>query len=209
MLRLVLREQRFRKPAKLQQGFEVGARWPAVQFPQGKRMQAKVAVASGERVAALPVVIKPGGAGDDDLAPGLFSIVDAFEQIAPAAVFVDFIQKQQEINIAEGEKQAAILKSEGAKAAVINKAQGDATSIRLIAEATAAAVTAVAEALAKEGGQQAANLKVAEQYVGAFAQLAKTNNTLIVPGNMGDLATMITSAMTMLDRTKAAQAKPA
>jgi len=118
-------------------------------------------------------------------------------------------QKQQEINIAEGEKQAAILKSEGAKAAVVNKAQGDATSIRLIAEATAAAVTAVAESLAKEGGQQAANLKVAEQYVTAFAALAKTNNTLIVPGNMGDMATMITSAMTMLDRTRAAQAKPA
>jgi regulator of protease activity HflC (stomatin/prohibitin superfamily) len=118
-------------------------------------------------------------------------------------------QKQQEINIAEGEKQAAILKSEGAKAAVINKAQGDATSIRLIAEATAAAVTAVAESLAKEGGQQAANLKVAEQYVNAFAYLAKTNNTLIVPANMGDLATLITSAMTMLDRTKTTQAKPA
>jgi regulator of protease activity HflC (stomatin/prohibitin superfamily) len=118
-------------------------------------------------------------------------------------------QKQQEINIAEGEKQSAILKSEGAKAAVINKAQGDATSIRLIAEATAAAVTAVAESLAREGGQQAANLKVAEQYVNAFAYLAKTNNTLIVPANMGDLATLITSAMTMLDRTKTAQAKPA
>jgi regulator of protease activity HflC (stomatin/prohibitin superfamily) len=118
-------------------------------------------------------------------------------------------QKQQEINIAEGEKQAAILKSEGAKAAVINKAQGDATSIRLIAEATAAAVTVVAESLAKEGGQQAANLKVAEQYVNAFAYLAKTNNTLIVPANLGDLATLITSAMTMLDRTRLAQAKPA
>jgi regulator of protease activity HflC (stomatin/prohibitin superfamily) len=118
-------------------------------------------------------------------------------------------QKQQAINIAEGEKQAAILKSEGAKAAVINKAQGDATSIRLIAEATAAAVTAVAESLAKEGGQQAANLKVAEQYVNAFAYLAKTNNTLIVPANMGDMATLITSAMTMLNRTKADQAKPA
>jgi regulator of protease activity HflC (stomatin/prohibitin superfamily) len=118
-------------------------------------------------------------------------------------------QKQQEINIAEGEKQSAILKSEGAKAAVINKAQGDATSIRLIAEATAAAVTAVAESLAREGGQQAANLKVAEQYVNAFAYLAKTNNTLIVPANMGDLATLITSAMTMLDRTKTAQAKTA
>ena len=118
-------------------------------------------------------------------------------------------QKQQEINIAEGEKQAAILKSEGAKAAVINKAQGDATSIRLIAEATAAAVTAVAVSLAREGGQQAANLKVAEQYVNAFAYLAKTNNTLIVPANMGDLATMVTSAMTMLGRVKQGEAKPA
>ena len=95
------------------------------------------------------------------------------------------------------------------KAAVVNKAQGDAASIRLIAEATAAAVTAVAESLAKEGGQQAANLKVAEQYVNAFAWLAKTNNTLIVPANMGDLATLITSAMTMLDRTKAVPAGPA
>jgi len=118
-------------------------------------------------------------------------------------------QKQQEINIAEGEKQAAILKSEGAKAAVINKAQGDATSIRLIAEATAAGVTAVAESLGKEGGQQAANLKVAEEYINAFANLAKTNSTLIVPANLGDMATLITSAMTMLERTRAAQAKPA
>jgi len=118
-------------------------------------------------------------------------------------------QKQQEINIAEGEKQAAILTSEGAKAAVINKAQGDATSIRLIAEATAAAVTAVAESLAKEGGQQAANLKVAQEYVGAFANLAKTSNTLIVPANLGDMATLITSAMTMLDRARQGQAKPA
>ena len=116
-------------------------------------------------------------------------------------------QKQQEINIAEGEKQAAILKSEGAKAAVINKAQGDATSIRLIAEATAAAVTAVAESLAKEGGQQAANLKVAEQYVNAFAYLGKSTNTLIVPANLGDLATLVTSAMTMLDRVRTGEAK--
>ena len=118
-------------------------------------------------------------------------------------------QKQQEINIAEGEKQAAILTSEGAKAAVINKAQGDATSIRLIAEATAAAVTAVAESLAKEGGQQAANLKVAQEYVGAFANLAKTSNTLIVPANLGDMATLISSAMTMLGQVKQGQAKPA
>jgi len=58
-------------------------------------MQTEVPVASGQRISALPVVIEPGRAGDDDLAPGLFRIVDALEQISPAAVFVDFIEQQQ------------------------------------------------------------------------------------------------------------------
>jgi regulator of protease activity HflC (stomatin/prohibitin superfamily) len=111
-------------------------------------------------------------------------------------------QKQEEINLAEGEKQAAILKSEGEKQAAINKAQGEATAVRLIAEATAAAVRAVAEALAEKGGMAAANLKVAELYMGAFGNLAKTNNTLIVPSNLTDVATMVSSAMTVLDRTR-------
>ncbi|MBI3374837.1 MAG: paraslipin [Betaproteobacteria bacterium] len=117
-------------------------------------------------------------------------------------------QRQQEINLADGEKQAAVLKSEGDKQAAINRAQGEATRIRLIAEATAAAVHAVGEAVNAPGGLQAANLKVAEQYVNAFALLARANNTLIVPGNMGDMATMITSAMTMLERVKV-EGKPA
>ena len=118
-------------------------------------------------------------------------------------------ERQQEINVADGEKQAAVLKSEGDKTAAINRAQGEATRIRLIAEATAAAVHAVGEAVNAPGGLQAANLKVAEQYVNAFALLARTNNTLIVPGNMGDMATMVTSAMTMLERVKAGEPKPA
>ncbi|OQA33497.1 MAG: Modulator of FtsH protease HflK [Betaproteobacteria bacterium ADurb.Bin341] len=112
-------------------------------------------------------------------------------------------QKQQEINIAEGEKQAAILKSEGAKQAVINKAEGEAKSIRMIAEATAAAVEAVGQAIGKEGGRDAANLKVAEQYVGAFGNLAKNSNTMIVPASVADVATLVTTAMTVLDKTKA------
>ncbi len=113
-------------------------------------------------------------------------------------------QRQQEINVADGEKQAAVLKSEGDKTAVINRAQGEATRIRLIAEATAAAIQAVAESLNGPGGSQAANLKVAELYVNAFAHLARTNNTLIVPANLGDMATLVTSAMTMLERVKPA-----
>ena len=111
-------------------------------------------------------------------------------------------QKQEEINLAEGEKQAAILKSEGEKQGAINKAQGEATSVRLIAEATAAAVRAVAESLGDRGGMDAANLKVAELYMNAFSNLARTNNTLIVPGNLTDVATMVSSAMTILDRTR-------
>ena len=111
-------------------------------------------------------------------------------------------QKQEEINLAEGEKQAAILKSEGQKAAAINKAQGDATATTTIADATASAVRTVAAAIGSEGGMLAANLKVAEQYIAAFGNLAKTGNTLIVPTNLTDVATMIQSAMTILGQKK-------
>src|SRR5215218_7121198 len=92
-------------------------------------------------------------------------------------------QKQEEINLADGEKQAFILKSEGAKQSAINNAQGDAQALELIAQATANAVRLVAEALNQPGGMSAANLKIAEKYVEAFGQLARTNNTLIVPSN--------------------------
>ena len=91
-------------------------------------------------------------------------------------------QRQEEINLADGEKQAAVLRSEGEKQAAINKAQGDATAIRVIAEANAAAVRAVAEAIGDKGGMDAANLKVAQQYVEAFAHLAKSIQHLDSPG---------------------------
>ncbi|MBM3345167.1 MAG: SPFH/Band 7/PHB domain protein [Betaproteobacteria bacterium] len=112
-------------------------------------------------------------------------------------------EKQQEINVAEGEKQAAVLKSEGDKTARINKAQGEATALRLVAEATAAAVESVAAAIGKEGGAQAANLKIAELYINAFAHLARTNNTMIVPTNVTDVAGLVATAMTVLDNTRA------
>ncbi len=107
-------------------------------------------------------------------------------------------QKQQEINLAEGQKQAAILTSEGAKISAINTAEGEAKAITTIAGATSAAVRTIAAAVSEEGGLQAANLKVAELYIDAFGNLAKTGNTLIVPSNMADMATLIQSAMTVL-----------
>ena len=115
-------------------------------------------------------------------------------------------EKQKEINLAEGSKQSDILKSEGEKQAAINKAQGDATAIRLIAEATAAGITAVADAIGKEGGVTAANLKVAELYIEAFSNLAKTGNTLIIPSNVSDVAGVVASAMSVLDKTRQAGA---
>jgi regulator of protease activity HflC (stomatin/prohibitin superfamily) len=113
-------------------------------------------------------------------------------------------ERQQEINLAEGAKQSDILKSEGEKTAAINKAQGEATALRLVAEATAAAVRTVAEAINAPGGVTAANLKVAELYIQQFGNLAKANNTMIVPSNLSDVASVVASAMTVLERTKAA-----
>jgi regulator of protease activity HflC (stomatin/prohibitin superfamily) len=118
-------------------------------------------------------------------------------------------QRQEEINLADGEKQAAVLRSEGEKQAAINKAQGDATAIRVIAEATAAGVRAVAEAIGDKGGLEAANLKVAQQYVEAFAHLAKQSNTLILPANAGDIGGFVATAMTVLDRARLPKAAPA
>ena len=112
-------------------------------------------------------------------------------------------QRQEEINLADGSRQAAILSSEGEKQAAVNRAQGEAQAIELVATATANAVRSVAAAIGTEGGLQAANLKVAELYIGAFGNLAKAGNTLIVPSNLTDVSTLVSTAMTVLDRTKA------
>jgi regulator of protease activity HflC (stomatin/prohibitin superfamily) len=104
-------------------------------------------------------------------------------------------RKQEQINIATGEREASIAKSEGEKQASINRAQGQAAAIVSIAEATANALRMTAAAIREPGGSDAVNLKVAEQYVGAFANLAKTNNSIIVPANMGDMSGLIATAM--------------
>jgi len=105
---------------------------------------------------------------------------------------------QEQINVATGEREAAIRESEGEKMAAINRAQGEAEAVKLVAEATAKALYMVAQATQAPGGMQAVNLKVAEKYVDAFGNLAKTNNTLIVPSNMADISSLIASAMTVV-----------
>jgi len=111
-------------------------------------------------------------------------------------------QRQEEINLAEGVKQAAVLESEGQKIAQVNKAEGEAKAVTTLADATAAAVRTVAAAMNEPGGMNAANLKLAEHYIAAFANLAKTNNTMIVPGNVADVATLICTAMNTLNTLK-------
>jgi regulator of protease activity HflC (stomatin/prohibitin superfamily) len=115
-------------------------------------------------------------------------------------------KRQQEINVADGQRQAAILESEGQKQAQINKAAGEAGAIQLVADANAHAVRAVAAAIGAPGGMSAANLKIAEKYIEAFHELARTNNTLIIPSNLSDIAGLVASAMTVLDRTKTGEA---
>jgi regulator of protease activity HflC (stomatin/prohibitin superfamily) len=104
-------------------------------------------------------------------------------------------RKQEQINIAAGEREAAIARSEGDKQAAINEAQGQATAILAIAEASAEALRKTAAAIREPGGSDAVNLKVAEQYVSAFAQLARTNNSIIVPANLSDISGLIAGAM--------------
>jgi len=107
-------------------------------------------------------------------------------------------RKQEQINIATGEREAQIQKSEGEKQAAINRAQGQAAAILSIAEASAEAIRKTASAIREPGGDAAMNLKVAEQYVAAFNNLARTNNTLIMPANVADIAGLIATAMTVV-----------
>ncbi len=115
-------------------------------------------------------------------------------------------RKQEQINIATGEREAAIQRSEGERQAAVNRAQGQAAAILAIAEASAEAIRKTASAIQSPGGEAAINLKVAEQYVAAFAHVARTNNTLILPANLADVSSLIASAMTVV---KLGEKKPA
>ena len=107
-------------------------------------------------------------------------------------------RRQEQINIATGQREASIARSEGEKQAEINKAQGEAAAIVAVADATADAIRKIAEAIRSPGGEQAVQLKVAERAVDAYQSLAKTNNTMIVPGNMTEVASLIASSMALI-----------
>ncbi|KAK3361706.1 hypothetical protein B0T24DRAFT_113367 [Lasiosphaeria ovina] len=118
-------------------------------------------------------------------------------------------QRQSAINIAEGRKQSAILASEAERAERINHAAGEAEAILLRANATAAGIDSVARSIAQGAGaaQSAVSLSVAEKYVEAFGRLAKEGTAIVVPGNVGDIGSMIATAMSVYGKVGDAQAK--
>jgi regulator of protease activity HflC (stomatin/prohibitin superfamily) len=104
------------------------------------------------------------------------------------------------INTAEGMKQEVIKQSEARKQQQINEAEGEAAAITSVATATAAGIRSVAEAIKLPGGQEAVQLRVAEQYIGQFGELAKKGNTIVLPANVADVGAMIALAMKLAQK---------
>lgn len=139
------------------------------------------------------------------------SVMDAMEKQMKAerekraTIAISEGDRQSRINRAEGLKREAIAVSEGEKEKRINEAEGQAKEIELIAHATAEGIRKIAETLTLSGGETAANLRVAEKYIAEFGKLAKENNTMIIPANLGDVAGMVATAMAVLGQSKQAE----
>jgi len=108
---------------------------------------------------------------------------------------------QAKINRAEGQKQELIAHSEGQKMKQINEAEGKAAEIESIAIATALGIEKISLAINNPGGKEAVNLQVAQQYINEFGNLAKVNNTMIIPQNMTDISSVIATATKVFDET--------
>jgi regulator of protease activity HflC (stomatin/prohibitin superfamily) len=111
--------------------------------------------------------------------------------------------KQAKINRAEGDKQEMIARSEGEKQRKINEASGTASEIELIATATAIGIREIAKSINEEGGMNAVNLRIAEQYLTEFGKLAKVNNSMIIPADLSDIAGVISGITSVLQKTNA------
>ncbi len=116
--------------------------------------------------------------------------------------------RDAKINQAEGEKQRVIKESEAARQQQINEAAGEAEAILAVATATAEGLRRVAEAVAVPGGREAMQLRVAEDYVRQFGNLARSTSTLVVPANLSDIAGMIAMATKVFDQARGSGSVP-
>lgn len=112
--------------------------------------------------------------------------------------------RESAINVAEGQKTSTILASEASLLEQSNQAKGQAEALFIVADATARSIERIADAISKPGGRDAVSLKLAEQYVEAFAQMAKQSNTMLLPANAADAAGMVATAMSVFERVRAA-----
>ncbi len=107
-------------------------------------------------------------------------------------------ERQSKINRAEGERQGAIALSEGERMRRINEAEGRAKEVLLVAEAQAEGIRKVAEAIGEKGGLESVNMQLAQQYLTQFGNLAKTNNTMIIPGDLANVAGVLKACTTIV-----------
>jgi len=117
-----------------------------------------------------------------------------------ATVLTSEGHRDSAVNVAEGAKQQVIKASEASRQQQVNEAEGAAAAILAIASATAEGIRRVAEATQVPGGMEAVQLRVAEQYVNRFGELAKAGNTLVLPANLTDVGSMIALAMNVIRR---------
>lgn len=117
--------------------------------------------------------------------------------------------RQSQINIAEAGKQQVVLESEASMIDQINRAKGEAEAIREVARANAEGIEMVAIAIQKQGGNDAVSLKIAEQYVRSFGELAKASTTLLLPANAADAGGMVAQALAVFDTIRSTHAQNA
>ncbi len=125
-----------------------------------------------------------------------------------AAILTSEGMRDSNINEAEGQKQKVIKESEANKQLQINEAEGEGQAILTVAKATAEGVRAIGVAIKSEGGDQAVQLRVAEQYIETFGNLAKQGNSLIIPSNLSDISSIIATAMTVIKHDQTAEDSP-
>jgi len=174
-------------------------------FEERERINQAVVAAVDEAAQNWGIKVLRYEVKDIEVSPDIMNAMEkqmTAERDKRAAIAQSEGERQSKINLAQGEKEQSILTSEGQKQELINKAEGIAAEIKLKADATADAITTVAEALNIKGGEQAARLDVAKQYVKEFGNLAKESNTLIIPSDVNNISSMLATAMSVIDKTK-------
>src|ERR1700757_4980000 len=125
-----------------------------------------------------------------------------------AVVLASEGERDAKINQAEGDKQRVIKASEANKQQQINEAEGQAAAILAVATATALGLRKVAEALSQRGGMEAMQLRIGEEYVRQFGKLAKEATTLVIPGQLSDLASVVAMATSIIRKPRSTPPAP-